>query len=256
MAPLGAGHVKMTRQHTWEMAGPTPADVRKDTTMIMTDSAVLRRGFFAALAVAALSGAALCGPAHAADPAAGTWRYTVFRDGSPIGDHSISFTPAGDQLQVDIKTDIAVKIAFVTAFRFEHSSQELWKNGRLQSLTATTNDDGTKHTVTAKADGGTLLVTADGANASRPPETLVHNQWNMDNLKAPALLSAFDGTEYKISSTGPQPDTVDIGNSSVKARKYTVSGDLARTFWFDDQNRLLKVAFESRGSNVVYELKP
>lgn len=223
---------------------------------MMPHSAVLRRGLFAAVAMASLGGAVQYGPAHAADPASGTWRYTVFRDGSPIGDHSISFSPVGDQLQVDIKTDIAVKIAFVTAFRFEHTSQEIWQNGRLQSLTSTTNDDGTKHTVSAKADGGTLRVTADGAHSSRPPETLVHNQWNMDNLKAPVLLSAFDGTDYKISSTGPQPDTVDIGNSSVKARKYTVSGDLARTFWFDDQNRLLKVAFESRGSNVVYELKP
>ena len=225
--------------------------------MIMASCATARRGLFAACTAFAIGVSALsAAPALAADPAAGTWRYTVFRDGSPIGDHSISFAPAGDQLQVDIKTDIAVKIAFVTAFRFEHSSHEVWKGGRLQSLTASTNDDGKQHTVTAKADGTSLAVTADGATSSRPAETLVHNQWNMDNLKAPVLLSAFDGTDYKVSSSGPQSETVEIGSRSFSARKYTVSGDLVRTFWFDDQNRLLKVAFESRGSNVVYELKP
>lgn len=254
MAPLCAGHVKMALQHSQGDGGPTPPTSEKDTRMTMIHSAALRRGLLAAGMIASLAGTAL--PADAADPAAGTWRYTVFRDGSPIGDHAITFTPAGDQLQVDIKTDIAVKIAFVTAFRFEHSSREVWQGGRLQSLTATTNDDGSKHTVTAKAEGGVLQVTADGGTSSRPAETLIHDQWNTANLKAPALLSAFDGTDYKVSTSGPQAETVEIGSHSFKARKYSVSGDLVRSFWFDDQDRLLKVAFESRGSNVVYEFKP
>lgn len=225
--------------------------------MFFASAGILRRSLGGAALATAFGlglGLGLIAPAEAAQPS-GEWDYVVYRDGSPIGDHSISFTPSGDQLQVAIKTDIAVKVAFITAFRFEHTSHEVWKDGKLQALTASTNDDGKQHEVAVKSSPDGLQVTVDGTTGTRPAETLIHDQWNMDNLTRTTLLSAFDGTDYKVSFSGPSEETLTIGTRTYATRKYASTGDLVRTFWFDDQDRLVRVEFESRGSNVVYEIK-
>jgi hypothetical protein len=48
---------------------------------------------------------------------------------------------------VSIATDLAVKVLFVTAYRFQHAASEHWVGGRLIALNSTTDDNGTRHRV-------------------------------------------------------------------------------------------------------------
>ena len=56
----------------------------------------------------------VAGPALAA-PADAT--FDVFRKGSHIGTHTIRFTSSGSGLAVTSELDLAVKVAFITAYR-------------------------------------------------------------------------------------------------------------------------------------------
>jgi len=81
-----------------------------------------------ALAVAAICNFLLISAAAAA-PVDGQLDFTVLRNGKEIASHRIHFRRDTDSLNVDIKTDIAVKILFVTAYRFEHHGTEIWRDG-------------------------------------------------------------------------------------------------------------------------------
>jgi hypothetical protein len=50
----------------------------------------------------------------------------VLREGEEIGRHELLFRRQGDKLAVDVRTRVAVKVLFVTAYRFEHDGQEFW----------------------------------------------------------------------------------------------------------------------------------
>jgi len=65
------------------------------------------------------------------------------RNGSPIGEHRVTFRPDGDRLTVETRVEIAVKVLFFTAFRFKRQAEEVWWSGRLVSVTSTTDDNGT-----------------------------------------------------------------------------------------------------------------
>lgn len=192
---------------------------------------------------------------HATPQADETWVYSVLRDGNPIGTHSITFHRQGGKSTVHITTKLAVQIAFITAFRYEHESEETWKDRKLVGLTSKTNDDGTHHTVSVTAGKSTLTIQADGTEKEVPVDTLLHNQWNLDNLTRTQLLSPFDGTLLNVSFSGPTNETIEVSGKSIEARRYTMSGDLERTFWYDSKGRLVRTALQSRGSDITYELR-
>jgi hypothetical protein len=95
----------------------------------------------------------LCVRAYAA--AQRDLRFRALRHGSPIGEHRVTFQPDGDRVAVETHIDIAVKVLFLTAFRFKHEAQEIWDSGRLASVNSTTDDSGTllKVSGNAVADG-------------------------------------------------------------------------------------------------------
>lgn len=212
-----------------------------------------RRTILGLIAVASVIAAlAAAFPAHAATE---TLRYWVKRDGTPIGEHVVTFDREGDRTTVSLKTDLAVKVAFITAFRFEHESTETWKDGQLVALSSRTNDDGTNHEVSAAAGPEGLTVVADGVSRVVPADTLVHDQWNPANLQRDTLLSIFDGQPMQVSFTKGPTESIDVDGKTMEATRWQASGDLDRTFWFDAEDRLVKVRFESRGSTVTYELR-
>ncbi|NKD84659.1 hypothetical protein HEQ63_00430 [Haematospirillum jordaniae] len=184
-----------------------------------------------------------------------TWVYSVLRDGNPIGTHSIAFNRQGETTTVQIKTELAVQIAFITAFRYEHESTETWKGKKLASLVSKTNDDGTHHNVSVTAAKNALSVTADSTEKQVPADILLHNQWNLDNLTRKTLLSPFDGKVLNISFAGPTNETIEINGKSFDTRRYTMSGDLERTFWYNTKGQLVRTALKSRGSDIAYELR-
>ena len=86
--------------------------------------------------------------------------FKVFREGSDIGYHRIRFTRQPDgALIASVDINLQVKFAGITVFRYVHLIRETWRDGKLVAVDATTNDDGDKFTLEARAEGEqTLLI--------------------------------------------------------------------------------------------------
>jgi hypothetical protein len=83
--------------------------------------------------------------AVAAQPTTTDMKFAIMRNGEQIGTHSIALHQAGAETTVNSATSVIVKILFVTAYHYEHTSTEHWIDGHLVSLNSTTDDNGTKH---------------------------------------------------------------------------------------------------------------
>lgn len=104
------------------------------------------------LAAALLGSVAMAAPS-ASVPPSGRLAFDVMRKGRDIGDYVVSFQGRGDDLTVNVTTDVSVKVPVigVSAYRFKQASTETWHGGRLARLTSRTDDNGTPHDISVGA---------------------------------------------------------------------------------------------------------
>jgi len=187
--------------------------------------------------------AALASPAMATTsvPANGHLGFDVIRKGKDIGDYTISFRQSGKNLTVNIVTDVAVKLPLIrlNAYVFRQNSRETWQNGRLSSLVAKTDDNGTDHNF--KMGASSIL-----------PASL----WNAKTISATKVVNTIDGKLMSIRVRKIGTEAIATGHGSINADHYRIEGGLARDVWYAADGTLAKVAFTGDdGSRVEYRLR-
>jgi hypothetical protein len=201
-----------------------------------------------ALAVGATQSPAASGPAQL--------DYVVFRDGEPVGRHVIEFNRLGDSTNVKITTHVAVKLAFITVYRFDHSGFESWRGNHLVVLKSETYDDGTSHRLSVTAEGDHLNVAADGTQSDAPAAILPASLWQAGTVHQSSLLNTLDGSVMRVSVRDEGEDLLNAGGKNFQAHHYKMSGGLERELWFDKSNTLVRLQFAAKdGSNIVYQLR-
>lgn len=200
-----------------------------------------------------LSGATI---ASAAVPPGGELDFTVIRGGDEIGTHRLAFKQEGDELKVNIDTDVAVKMLGIAVYRFEHEGHETWRNGHLVSLESNTNDDGTPHHLAVKEEDGKLVVDGDGRQGTEQEGIIPASLWNEDLVKQSVLLNTLDGSAMPVSVSKVGPENIEANGKSVTATHYSVTGKLQRELWYDENGVLVQVKFAgSDGSEITYVLR-
>lgn len=191
-------------------------------------------------------GVALCAPMIAAAalpsgiPASGTLSYDVIRKGDKIGTETVQFHPSGETLNVEISTDISVKLPIVgiEAYRFHQKSSEHWQGDRLVSITSKTDDNGKPHEINQAGNG---LVPA--------------SLWNPAIVRGGSVLNTIDGHVMKLSGQKIGDEMVTVGATQLRATHYRLSGELARDLWYGTDGALLRVQLKAEdGSEVDYYL--
>lgn len=192
----------------------------------------------------------------AAVPESGRLDFAVMRNGDQIGLHEMKFHKTGNDMQVDINTKVAVKIAFLTVYHFDHEGHEVWRGGNLLHLWSQTDDDGTTHVLDAAATAGGLEVRADGKPTVARDPMVPASLWNETILKGGGILNTLDGSPMSVAVADLGTETIDAGGKRIPARHYAVSGDLQRDLWYDQRNVLVRVHFKGKdGSDIEYVLR-
>jgi hypothetical protein len=200
-----------------------------------------RRTLLAALA--ALPSLAAAGPASAGDLSVS---FAVMRNGGRIGTHSVQVTQAGERRTADIAIDIAVRFAFVTLYSYRHRAREVWDGDPFVSFDGTTDDNGDRHTVGVRLDGGAALIVADGARHRAPGSLTPDSWWRRASIEAGRWIDTQRGRiiTARVQDMGPSPcDGLPAGMS---ADRYRLSGDVDLDVWYAGH---LWVGLKLRGSD-------
>ncbi|MFC3529332.1 DUF6134 family protein [Paracoccus mangrovi] len=187
-----------------------------------------------ALGAVTTSFAAFAAPSDSV-PASGRLTFDVIRKGKDIGDYTVTFRGKGGDLDVDLRTDVKVKVPVigVSAYTFRQQSTETWRGGKLAALSSKTDDNGTPHSISV---GATPLIPA--------------SLWSADLLAARQVLNTINGGTDTISVRKLGTESVATGSGSVKAAHYAVSGGLNRELWYAD-GKLVHVRFKADDGSVI-----
>ena len=207
--------------------------------------------FSASIMVSTIAPAA----AETSEPYAGKLAFTVLRGDKPIGTHEITFTEVGDETHVDIDIELAVKIGFLTVFRYTHQNREVWKGGQLVSVSTDTHDDGKEFEVRAAQAKDGLHVRTLADERILPSTAIPTSYWNPEILRNKQWLDTQRGILLDIDVGKVGLETVKLADGrAVEAERYEVTGDLNITVWYTPQGEWVKLSFPARGSDIEYVL--
>lgn len=231
------------------------------------------RRLFLALALVATGAVSVA----AADdfPYGNTHTFTVYRNGQPIGSHTLAFQNSGEQRAVSTSIDFAVKALGMTVYRYSHRGNEIWNGSTLQSIDTKTDDNGKQFAMKARQSGNQLAVERKAAEPAAgsamndqglsrngtvvetlPATMLPSTHWNLNQVKQSTLLNTQYGTPSKVKITDLGRETIKTASHTIEATHYRYSGDITMDQWFDDRGRWVKAAFKAfDGSEIEYILQ-
>ena len=199
-----------------------------------------------------LAGALLPAVAQA-EPASTTTNFAIIRDGDPIGSCTFRLHRNGRETTVEVVTHVQVKLAFITVYRFDQTETERWVDGRLVSLTAVTDDNGTPHKVAAASRGDVLSVEADGKVSEVDPSLMPVSLWNPALVQKTKALDPQDGSIVPLSVVDHGREQVQLPGRSETAHHYSIKTTFPQEVWYDTRQQLIKVALRgSDGSKIEY----
>jgi Family of unknown function (DUF6134) len=231
-----------------ELQGEPPEDTRPWTPATRRRAVALVGGGFAAAAL---------GRAARADRLPSDLAFVVYRKGSRIGTHTIGFAAVGGGERVTSRVELAVKMAFVTVYRYEQTGEDEWRDGALVRTRIRTNDDGRDFLVEAEAEGGALAISGAAGRYEAKLGTMTDlNFWNEAITRQARLIDSQNGELVQIAVRPEPTETIPVLGRAVQARRFAMTGTKGRsgTVWYDPDGRLVKAAVVTRGETLAYEL--
>lgn len=216
---------------------------------------LLKAGFAGALNCA-LPCCAYAATTIAWPSASGNRRFSVLYKGDRIGAHTILYSSATGDTEVRTEIHMLVKVAFFTLFSYTHRSEEIWRDGRLISLSSDTIEDGETFRVEGAANAHGFRVVSKGGPFIAPAATLTSNSlWTPAVLERATVVDAQHGGIIGISAHSFGDEEIVIADRPVHATRYTfITPYIAGSIWYDTKNSWVRGAFERNGSKIQYEL--
>jgi hypothetical protein len=191
----------------------------------------------------------------AGSAAAEQLRFQVYLDERPIGEHSFRIAGSGDTTRVTSRASFDVDFLFINAYRYRHTSSEVFRNGCLTAIDATTDDNGKRYQVSGEAAGDAFRIQAtDGTErASGCVKTFAY--WDRDFLSKRRLLNPQTGDLESVRVQPKGRDSIAVENGrEVPAERFALRTDeLTIDLWYNDD--LGWVGLESdtgKGKRIIY----
>lgn len=206
--------------------------------------------------------ALLIGPASGAMPADPTderrLRFAVTVDGRPVGWHEFRLSGAPRGLSVDGHARFDVTVLGLPVYRYEHRDRELWRDGCLEEIDATTDDDGRRQEVHGRRVDAGFDLDGPGGRAALAACVSSYAYWDPDLVTRRRLLNAQAGTLDSV-------DVVDLGTVDwirsgrrEPSRHYAIIGTSFRIdLWYSTTGDWLGLETRTTTRHTLrYELRP
>ncbi|MED5550434.1 MAG: DUF6134 family protein [Pseudomonadota bacterium] len=170
--------------------------------------------------------------------------FDVLRNGQDFGRHEVRFDAGQDgALLVDIDIELRAGLGPITVFRYEHSSEEVWRDGQLVSLEAETLKDGDRVAVDVER-GDTGLI-----------DLMPSSHWLGYDPAERRILNTETGEPMPVEIEDLGVETIETASGMIEARHIRMTGTLTVDLWYDAQGRWVGCAFEARGQSIRYVLQ-
>ena len=214
---------------------------------------ISRQGTAALAATLALSALSFFSTASAETYKA-DWNFEVLLNNKPIGFHTFSLTGDSERQILTTEAQFDVKFLFINAFSYRHDNTEIWSDGCLDSINATTDNNGDLLSVRGQRNENAMEVTSQAGEQSLGECIQTFAYWNPDILGRSQLLNSQTGELEDVNVIVEGLDAVDVNGETVEAVRYRLNAKAgAITLWYsnDESRRWLALEAPAKGGRTL-----
>ena len=180
--------------------------------------------------------------------------FQVYLGERPIGTHRFELLPHPGGYRVLSEAAFSVRVLMFEAFRYEHRSEELWRNDCLQSIEARTQANDDRYYVAGRADDDALHLDTHVGSTRLEGCVMTFAYWNPAILRAERLLNAQTGEYLPVRITPLGTRTLAHAKDASEARGYRLStAETEIDVWYAPDDRLLALeSTTTRGDRLRY----
>lgn len=193
------------------------------------------------------------------------WLFDVFLDDNVIGFHNYKLSK-NNHLFSDAK--FKVDFLFFTAYEYQHSSNEYWKNDCLTSLNAVTKENRSLSKVTAHIDSNSFIIHGNVDNnkikKTLPDCVMTFAYWNPKLLTQTKLLNPQNGDYLDVNFSYEGYQKLNVKGEFRSVKVYHLKGSSSETLpekpkidivlWYDENNDWLGLrSITPEGKAISYK---
>lgn len=177
-------------------------------------------------------------------------KFLIKREGKVIGFHAVDVREADGAFIVDTEIEMRVKLGPIPLFKYDHTSQEVWRDGQVVSIESKTNYDGDKTYLSARRENGALLIDGSAYQGPAPADAVPSSYWAKSLVAAGAMINTQDG---EIIDIDVEPLGLTRAPHDREAEHYRVTGTVGLDIWYDGP-QWVGSQFTIDGEELTYEL--
>ncbi len=214
---------------------------------------------FLALTGASLTFASL--PAGPASAARATRRYSVLLGRKQVGETSVSLNRSGARVDAEIEVELHLSILGLIRFDYTLSNRESWRDGVLQELESSTDNNGKPEQVSARRTARGLEINGSGYQGMVSGNPATTSYFTTDFLERPTWINTQNGKVMtpSIGRVGAADFATSEGNTPCT--RYVIRGGVDIDLYYDRDfewmgssfsvaGRTARIAMASRGGSL------
>ena len=188
------------------------------------------------------------------------WNFDVYLDKSKIGTHTFNLS---DSRLLTSRAKFNVKVLFIEAYKYDHTSKEQFDGDCLKSLESNTTENKVVSNIKGAKKEATFEVTDGKKVQSLPACTTTFAYWNPKILEQTKLLNPQNAEYLDAKFENLGNDNIMVKGKATDTTHYKLKGALAGKnkldieLWYANNNKDW-VALKSvtpEGYNIIYKLK-
>lgn len=184
------------------------------------------------------------------------WKFNVYLDDSRIGHHHFYLAKHDDSWLITTEADFKVNFLVFTAYRYQHSNREVWRNNCLQQIDSTTNANGTPFSVSGSSNDEGFTVETNQFRDDLGECVKTFAYWNPEILRESRLLNSQTGELLPVAVTRETEEALVVKGEKVPAIRYHLEAkDMKLDIWYSTDQRWLALESTVKGGRKLrYEL--
>jgi hypothetical protein len=205
----------------------------------------------AASALVVTAGLMLGGGAASVVDAAGPEQFfaSILLDNKKIGQVHIRLIRGESGEIEELRARASVSMLGIKLYEFTQDLTQTWRDGALQTMNGTADDNGKKYDVTVARGASDYRGTVNAKNVTLPMEAFPNTLWHYGITDHNLLFKETDLELLHVKVVDVN-ETLKLHGESIPARRATITGDFAAVVWFDEAKNFLKGEYEANGRKI------
>ncbi len=182
--------------------------------------------------------------------------FDIIRGGDKIGVHEVRFTSLGNgDFKAHTNVDVAVRLGFLTLFRFEQEITEVWRQGAMVEAEGTTNDDGQKARFRAELAGRELAIEGPAGRQKAPLGAMTDIAfWNPKIARQDQVVDTWLGQLAPLIVGSGDLEEIELRGRRIRARRYSFTANRGRSgkVWYDERGVWVRGYLKTPNAELDY----